>query len=339
MVSVYSQLTDAQRFTDEAFIESVQQRLMKPLLKDLENAIEGFCDMSFGERLVALIDLNNHVADNGPTGDSLRVHHSVLGFTAYAGTKLGDVSTARAGRMTVSHYESLFTDEGAFRTVSVGGERKSVTWAFLHGYYVPSEEYGHIIRSSPDTSFVESLPLPYRVALVSLYIAENINVTREEVVQAIVGCGDLRSHRFTASTRINADGRVNGWTVHVRDVKPPQKLGEYLASRLRAWSEDMEKDRQRVADEYGFEYVSPLEPKERRTSDSRSELAFAYIDSLVASGKGIGRGGDLSWEQVAAELTTKYGDKVRSYTGNGLRDCYRKRNQRRKQRQNTSGAR
>lgn len=332
MISAYSQLTDAQRITDEAFISSVQQELINPLLKDLKKAVEGFTDMSFDERLLALIELNNHVADNGPTGDCLMVHHSLFGFTAYAGTKLGSVSEAHAGHMTVTHYEPLFTDEGASRTIPVGDVRRSVIWAFLHGYYAPSEDYGHIIRSSPDMSLVESLPLPYRVALVSLYVVENINATKEEAVQAIVGCGELHSHRFIATTNTNMSGIINSWTIHLRDVKPPQKLGEYLASCLRSWSEGMEEKQQHFADKYGFAYVSPLESTERRSSDSRSELAFAYVDRLIASGAKIGRGGDMSWEQVAAELVTKYGDKVRSYTGDGLRDCYRKRNQRRNQR-------
>lgn len=325
LISDLSQLTEAQKVSDDAFIASAMSECITPLQSALRQSVGGFDEMDYQSRVLSLIELNNEVVG----GDSLRFHAGSLSFCARSGGMLGTYKTLSANGRRVSFYEPWFVDEGS--TSSNDNGQLSTTWAFLHGLCWPDDGHRYAVTTNQaDMSHVEALPLPYRVALVALYVAENVNVTREEATKAILGCDELHSHRFYAMLHQNSVGKFNTWEVHMRDTRPSRKLGEYVASRLRQWSEEKERYAQFMSEQYGFDYESPLAIPSRRASDSRSELAFAYVDALIERGVRIGRGGDKTWNDVAAELVSEYGSRVRSYTGDGLRDCYRKRNQRRK---------
>lgn len=305
--------TEAQRLKDEAFIEETRTSYVAPLLEELSEAIEGFEEMDYERRLAELVNLNEPYVG---MGDCLLVGRYPFRLPVYAGVSLGSKVWIRCGDFNVERYVPRFNSD-IVALVHDDDLRGGVS-GFLHNEH--------------DT--FTSLPVSYRAALVAIYVEQNVicNFERDDAVRFVLGCGGLVPRRVAILPVNNSEGLTSGWLARIRDNKPPQSFGIELVSALRGtatayagmvWTlvkDSGETEIHRSTDRFD------LAPK--RSTNERTALAYAFVDSLYEQGIQIGRGHAMSWDDVAAQLRLKYGDRVRSYTGNNLRDGYRKFKQR-----------
>ena len=303
MASDNLQPTEAQLVKDEAFVEATRAAFVAPLVEELAAAVDGFEGMSLQDRFVAVLALNEpHVG----VGDSLML--DVL--PVYAGRELGNPRRAMASDgVVVERYVPRFSSDMSAALLAPAG----------------MGDVGAFLQQERD--LYDELPVSYRAALLALYVRKSLLVEPHEATAFVLGCCDPTPRRFMAAHVRDGAGEVAGWLVRVRDNRPPQLFAIDLANRLRNAHDEVEALTWEVDEAFG---VRPYESLvNRRSSPAKTALAYAYVDALLASGVKVGRGGDLTWEQVAGKLSAKYGDRVHNYSGGDLRDGYRKYKQRR----------
>ena len=290
--------TEGQLIRDRSFLKDVWLNLVAPLVDELCEMILGYSTMPFEDRMVRVIELNEPYVDNG---DWL-----MLGWMpVYAGCRLGEMHTdfvqstvTGAVSHRIERYVQRFSNDLIY------------TLRFGNG------GISDFINRERET--YERLPISYRVALVSLYIIQNVNVAPEEADAFALGIDrvSFEPRRVTAFHIRDNKGRCSGWLVRLRDSKPSQTFSIKLAQYLR----------NTVDEESPFmEFVTD---KRKRAPDNKFDTALGYVEDLERQGIKIGRGGSMTWDEVAGQLTKKYGDGVRAYTGNNLRDSIRKHRQR-----------
>ena len=298
MASEFFRPTEGQLIRDRAFLGTVWRDLVVPLVEELSESIPGYATMPWQDRAVMVVELNEPFAEKG---DWLMLGE----MPVFAGCRLGEIRTdfvqdAATGEIShkVERYVQRFSNDylGALHSV-----RGSISY-FING---ERETY-------------DQLPVSYRVALVALYVLQNVNVAPDEASAFALGVDGVsfEPRRFTAFHTFDQEGRCSGWLVRLRDSKPPQRLAIKLASFLRDTADDESRS-------FDFEIH-----KGKRRTNERSERAFEYVENLIRQGVVIGRGGSMTWDEVAGQLSKEYGDDVRAYTGDNLRDCYRKYKQR-----------
>ncbi|WP_126513748.1 hypothetical protein [Slackia heliotrinireducens] len=155
----------------------------------------------------------------------------------------------------------------------------------------------------------EALPVPYKVALLSLYVAQNIVTSLEWATHRVAACGKyLKSSgrlspgaRVTARYWLGGDGRYKGWELRIRDTKPPKEwfidLSRYLRENTTA-----------IDDCYGENAMTnkPAKEKKPRSNQGRTDTLVAFVhDILPARGKRPGKDG-YTWEMARNDFWDEY---------------------------------
>ena len=289
------QLSESQALRDNAFLNRVKSDFLESLWDELKE-IDGYDGMTEEGKVAHIVKTNKPYFGKGdslPFGITAGGHVNV-----YAGTQLG--REWYLGNQVVCYYRPRFFCS------NLGEHGEGYSKDMRSFLYDEHEKY-------------ESLPVAYKAALLCQYIYQNIVCEMRYITLFVIGHGkNLHPKRVEVDHVADEFGKRYCWALRIRDVRPSVEFGKNLASFLR-WEPNL-------YDTNGFKGFETPAP---RASDSRSELAYAYIAQLIADGVSIGRGGDMSWDDAAAKLVATYGNKVRSYTGNNLRDGFRKWNQRR----------
>ena len=314
--------TEAQRLTDEAFIEDTRLNYVTPLIEELSQAIDGFEGMDYEHRLFEVIRLNEPFVGKG---DSLMLGdlHGYLRMPVYSGQSLAAKPQKYVcGDSCIERYVPRFSsDMGGLGLIN--HERDGI---------------GKFLQQERET--YDSLPVSYRAALLVLYVQQNIatDFYGTGATEFVLGCANLEPQRVARTQVANSDGLFAGWLVRIRDNKPPQSFAIELASSLRSHVKKFENSTVTIYVNKHPEPVATLsfdgfEKLGKRSTNKQTALAYAYIDTLRARGHKIGRGGDMTWGDVCRNvnelLFEKYGDEANTYAdGNSLRDGYRKYKQR-----------
>ena len=324
--SDYSELTAAQRISDESFIRSVRDDLRPALINDLTQCIPKYDELRQNSSELSALSgcMRVLVAENEPfhdKGDRLLIKSKYISFYAYAGIEIMKPSIMLNKNGNIEYHHQCFDPQ------------KGV-------YLAPGKYYGHnpsrsllkmfLYDELPDTwPKFAALPIAYKVAAICEYINENVVAIPEEITSFVLGLTDtFKTRRFIFRATQNVNGEDNGWVIRIRDLRPTQDFGKYIADAIKdyVWSVEEEERKtleyvERTGEKYG-DYRSQLEPKEpqqRRAGSEETQTLVAFVDDLKSTGVSIGRGGDISWDKAAEQLSSAYGI---SRTGRNLRDSY-----------------
>lgn len=328
--SDYTELTNAQRISDESFIRSVRDDLRPALIDELRQCIPDYeelrqCGPKLNSQLVcmrSLVDENEPFHDRG---DRLLIESRVISFYAYAGIEIAKPSIMLMDDRNIEYHRQCFdTQRGV--------------------YMAPGDFHGHNPSRSLLKMFLydelpdmwpkfSTLPIAYKVAAICHYVNEYIVALPNEVTDFVLGLTEtLQSRRLIFKTTQDVDGTDNGWIIRIRDLRPSQEFGKFIADALKDYIWKVEEEERKAleyANNYGENYdkvygelrsqLKPKEPQQRRAGNEETQTLVAFIDDLKAKGISIGRGGDISWNEAAEKLSSAHN--VRR-TGRNLRDSY-----------------
>ena len=279
------QLTEAQRFNDQEFLNSIKDEFINPLVEELEEQIEGYSDMNAVHRRAYAIKRNEPlqgVGDFLPLGDSL----------VYAGIQLGKKAEYMSDGITFMQYLPRFWGEA-------DGFHSFVDDRLFMGdseYFLTKERERY-----------DSLPPEFKAAFLCRFIKTQVIVKDDwSVISFVLGASDeLETSRYSIAP-IKDAGHIAGWNIRIADVKPDKGFWNKLFY---------------IVCNYGH---VPTSEKRQRMPDERTELACTFVNSLERQGIVIdARKGGIGWANVVAQMEVKLGDKVRHYEPDTLSRVYR----------------
>ena len=285
----FDRMTESQRMRDAAFLGRMWRRYVVPLAQELEEAVPGYGAMGAYEKFVALMRLNEeHAPDGTPLPLDLAVVEGGIDedgrHVAYAnGRASGLVFSGRSDQ-----YEMEDRNGVAVYSARIAGGRP-----------IGIDRGGKVDAASLDDS---TLPLPFRVALLALYVRQNVFVTTADSCRFAAGIVRNPELRRWFIDGIESDQRqLFGWTVHIRDTTPTNELVIYLAQQMRRSAERAERAHRLYS---GARSVAELDQgaKRRRTRQQSTELLVWFIDEYLPSqGMHVGRTGSgehVSWKRA-----------------------------------------
>lgn len=219
----YAVLTESQFNRDSAFLDAVAKHLISPLLADLVDAIPGYLQLSEWDRFVSLMRINQDYFQNGNAlcldfGYCEEQQKEMRGWVfPHIPLFVGDVCSD-----SVVSFHPLFQESqaGMFDTFEHSG--KTIE---------------NIERLSSDfhTCFDE-LPLPYRIAVISLLIRQNIIMKREDSCR-VAAAWDTQAKILRQHIRplLSENMQRFGWSVLIRDTVPENNMGKDIVRRIKTW--------------------------------------------------------------------------------------------------------
>ena len=272
----YDELTEAQRLKDEAFIDVARRKYVTPLVGELEKAIEGYSKMDAYDRFLALMRLNEKHA---PKGESLLLEFGYVG----GGVDENGVHYADA---------KLETRGLVFSGIQLGYRCEMQSGVPVYSKAINLKRpFGtdEDISSILNGGVYSSLPLAFRVALVALYVLQNVFTTNADACRFAAGIkNNVELRRFFVDRIRTEDGELLGWDVLLRDARPENDLMKSLGKMMRD-SAKSNVETQRIA-----EYEDAKSRKRRDTT----ETLIAFIEVVLPSrGMHVGRGG-ISWKKA-----------------------------------------
>ena len=319
------ELTDAQRLVDSLLLESVQEDFVRPLVDELRTSIPGFDEMSYWERELAALKLNEPLFGKG---DFLQVRGKLF----YAGRKLGQDEVMTWGDVTVVQYQPRFSGPAPTK---------------LHFDLETGEVKSDLeLLFTEERELFDSLPAPYRLALLYTYVESKVIANSDEIMRFVLGwsldTGELlETRRFSAEPAFGNTNVHRGWTVRIRDGKPGTKFSEALGRFLRGQSArhddsrladyDPEVDRREAHWQESWAVISfedghrgkPV--RKPRETDPKVEYACRYIYALERKGAVIDgrKKGGIGFAQILADLQRDHADKIHHYEDpDSLRKVY-----------------
>lgn len=286
----FDKLTEPQALRDEAFVSNVRREYVEPLLTELCNAVSGYEGMDDLGKFNALMRLNEEHAPKGTHlmldfGSFPKIYITEGGAfeEACAAVYSGDVALYNCGEVNgTKRYVPLIENS----RVGVNGRGAGV------GYLIS--------RDGLPSPLYESLPLPFRVALIALYLRENVIVNYAESCRFAAGAlQELTCRRVLLGTHGSGHLARFGWQLNIRDNTPENQMFVEIARSLRSRT---------AQEEAFFGGKSPFlaehkqdEPR-RRARNTSTELLIDFIErELPSRGLYVGRKGSgrrITWEQA-----------------------------------------
>ena len=272
----YDELTEAQRLRDEAFINAVRKKYVAPLVAELDAAVDGYSKMIPYDRFLALMRLNE---EHAPNGESLLLEFGYVG----GGVDENGVPYADASLTT--------------RGLVFSGIQLNYHCEMRNGVPVYSKAIccPHPIGTDGDILSIldgyayDNLPLAFRVALIALYVRQNVFTTNANACCFAAGIrNDVELRRFFVDRIRTESGELLGWDVMLRDARPENDLMKSLGRMMRE-SANRNIETQRIAESE--------KAKSRKRRDT-TETLIAFIDEVLPSrGMRVGRVG-ISWKKA-----------------------------------------
>jgi len=339
LISYSDKPTGAQLIKDEAFVNSVRNELRPALLSELESRFVGFCKMHLAKKLNCLIEDNDKYTGKG---DSLPIEYGPVVFNAYSNVVLGGkpessifTTKVRQKNHRVKWRRPFFVNKVSNKTFS---ERDN--WFYsqikesdLKRYLY--EDNFHSLYSGQSLPAYSTLPITFKVALLCRYMSEHIIATPSAITAFVLDDIDtIETFRYIFEPTEDASGMVNGWVIRIHDVRPSQAFGIQIAEQIKSFVEKTESD----DEQFGYSLApnlsnsglsthqlkSQFEPKDKRrkrATPEETQEVIAFVDDLKAKGYVIGRGGNISWDEVAAKLAERTEGEI-NRTGKNLKDSY-----------------
>lgn len=284
MVNDFFVPTESQAERDESLIKHVRETLVMPLLEEIGQRIPSYMEMSELERFKALMRINSEYAYMGP---SLPLR---LGWAADFGTMKSAVFSNKnelylykdIGGAVV--YEPLIVDSEA------GNDELYSNAAYLLDYEAADE------NSFVNTVY-KTLPIPFKIALVALYVRQHVITTYEESCRFAAGWSDAPRFARIMYKSIGAAAEQRfGWHVFFRDAMPQNAMGEEVARVLRQRAAVDTKSFPGWIDEGGqliplFDGYDPTAKQKRDSRESTKLLKDFFTRILPSRGYYVGRSG------------------------------------------------
>lgn len=315
----FTRQTSSQLLRDEQIIALMREKVVEPLVEELNEVVPSYSDLSDCEKLCALLRLNE---EHAPHGNYLIADFGqIKGFTDtkcafYAGKQNrlfdhiciveGDAAAKRhlplhanTTRLGIDFDTTLPTN----RLPMLLGEEATSGWYVRRPYEIERrKEY-------------DALALPFRIADAAHALRENVLVGFADACRFVAGFDSaLTPRRWIAYPNRSSSGQVFGWSVEVRDTHPSNELMLHIAGELRnmANSDSWTLIYNDISDD-GTSDPVPLYPEHdprKRTPRESTLLLLQFIDEyLPQRGYHVGRKGEgmrLTWEQAFLEFDRQY---------------------------------
>lgn len=333
----YDELTKVQRKRDEAFIETVRKNLIAPTIAQLEKEAPGYSKMTDYDRFSMLMKMNDAHAPNGeylvmdlgwcdvepvePIGEGFELICAV-----FSGIEWQEEPDSASGIKIPKRYVPRFYNYG----YGFGFERNYTEpeeWLQV-GRYLASSRRSADNPAEDDLRTLELFPIPYRIALIALYIRQNVLCAWKEACRFAAGFDEELhpTRRFIQSIEgFNGNtSELFGWSITIRDTDPGNELALDAARIIRkVASEEREAYRSLVQD-FGEEHAkelasrfmtiaenNPFEKKarsKRQTTEALEDFLFRYLPSKGLHVKRKGEGEHLKWSEAQRIFEMEYGE-------------------------------
>ena len=295
----YDELTEPQQVRDSAIVEQIRAAYIEPLLAEINEAIPDYANLDDWGKFLALMRLNEEVALKG---DCLMLDFGWCSNDgrAYAAVYSGDTRPCICNEFEgVKVYTPLYRD-----SVMGTGEQ-----GHLHniGYLLNSpnmrKEYSPL-HDFYDESVYHGLPLPFRVALLALYLRQNVLVRHMDACRYVAGMdSQIDCKRFMIEEARSERFQNYGWILRIRDTMPSNDMMKALA-RVMRWSTKSNAELLGPTNVDGSLLYAEYEPnkRQRRTHNKSTELLIDFVEREIPSrGFHVGRKGSgepLSWDKA-----------------------------------------
>lgn len=309
----YRRLSEDQLLRDNAIINAITEDFVKPIHEELRKTIEGYEGMHDRDKYLSLMRLNEQHA---PKGNWLMVDFGYVG----RGHDINGIESALPARCGM--YDGT---EAAHSYIDIEGVR----------VFKPAIDIGEDFFTSPyymGEEYYQSLPVCFRIALISNLICRNILTTQINACRYVAGMDDtLEPSRYILhkeqSLMPTHFGQYYGWSIQVRDTTPEDKMMLQIASQIRnaaAYDIEYGLPASDYTQQQGHQAIPLYAEKGQRKPRESTRLLVSFIDEhLPQMGYRVTRSGDgerIRWHEAWKLFSKDYPN--RYATEKSFRDSY-----------------
>lgn len=280
----FVELTEPQQVRDSAIVEQIRAAYIEPLLTEINEAIPDYANLDDWGKFLALMRLNEEVALKG---DCLMLD---FGWCSNEGRAYGAVYSGDTRPHAYQEYEGtkVYTPFYLDSDMGIGSS------ALLNNV-------GYLLDPEVDDGSVYSrLPLPFKVAVLALYLRQNVLVTLMDSCRLAAGMTTEISCKRWLLGRAQSEKLQNyGWILRIRDTMPSNEMVKALAHLMR-WN------RRTAIELFGPTHADGTllyaDEKQKRSPNKSTELLIDFVERDIPSrGLHVGRKGSgepLSWDKA-----------------------------------------
>ena len=277
------------RLRNEHFLEKATEKYVKPLYESILIKNPGFDKYDYHDRFLYLVKVNNELIESDAAlGDSLMLDFGPSWCMVFSGKMLGNAIKRKTEELgTVKFYAERF--------VSNVHRNRSVVDSLADWGNV-----GAFLEHEHNT--YADLAIPYQVALISLYLTQNLPIFPEDATRYVVTGGEYGTENLISGISyqywIDEDNRFHGWDIRLDDAKPKKDFMTELARDLRENSFILDSC-------YGEGEMVAEHKVSHRANQTRTDDLVYFVGTYLPS-RGVTPGKGFSWEKTRQAFFKEY---------------------------------